>query len=567
MLIKSKISKTNKNFIYTVLITLFCLIFLLATALSGLKYSFGYGFWNAHGHDAIWHLAVSNQTLKSFPPLNPVYSGYKLVGYHWGYDLLLQLVHIITKIPSINLYFQIFPIFITTLIALFSFKLKKTKLSGLLFVFLNFFAGSFGYIVTLIKDGKIGGESIFWSMQSISTLINPPYALSLVILLSALYYWQKNQSNLSTLKAIFLGIFLGLTTIIKIYAAVIVGLAFSLLFIYQTIRHLKQAGSTFWICFSMTTTSVLLLYLIGLGNTSLIFKPFWFINSLVDSYDKLYLPKISAFRFNISQTSLNIKWIVLLLIQLLFFIVFLLGNLGARIYALLSVTKKVKSKKTTHLDSLFLFASIIAILIPTLFIQSGTAWNSIQFFYYFLIIANFYFADYLEILLINKRYLLFAVIIIFTLPTTISTIRSFIGFPPPSALPNSEIKALQFLQDQPSGMVLTYPYDAHQTKPDTPIPLSVYQTTAYVSAFSQKISFLEDYVNLSITGFDWQQRLAQVNQFFKDDNQYQQVGFLLNNNIDYIYLNQADQTINPKISHQLETIYRQDDITIYKVLK
>jgi len=539
----------------------------LATTLSGLKYSFGYGFWNAHGHDAIWHLAVGNQTLKSFPPNNPIFSGYKLTGYHWGYDLILQFVHLITKIPTINFYFQILPIIITVFLAVFSLKLKKTRLSGLLFVFLNFFAGSFGYLVTLFKQGKIGGESIFWSMQSISTLINPPYALSLIIILSAIYFWQKNQYKLSLVKSIFLGIFLGLTTIIKIYGAIVVGLAFSTLFVYQKIKHPKQSVSTFWICVSMAITSILLLSLIGLNNTSLIFKPFWFINSLVDSYDKLYLPKISTFRFNISQTTISIKWLILVLIQFIFLIVFLLGNLGTRIFSLLTIKHKIKYKKISSLDMFFLFASIISITIPIFFIQSGTAWNSIQFFYYFLIIANYYFADYLEKLLNNKKYLIFTLIIILTIPTTVSTIRSFIGFPPPSALPTSEIKALEFLKEQPDGIVLTYPFNSYQTKPKTPIPLSIYETTAYVSAFSQKISFLEDYVNLNIIGLDWQSRLDQVNQFFTKNNQYQQTGFLLNNNIGYIYLNHLDQTINPQINHQLEIIYNQDDITIYKVLK
>jgi len=566
MLIKSKTLKINKS-LNIILITLFCLSFLLATALSGLKYSFGYGFWNAHGHDAIWHLAVGNQTLKSFPPNNPIFSGYKLTGYHWGYDLILQFVHLITKIPTINLYFQILPIIITVFLAVFSLKLKKTRLSGLLFVFLNFFAGSFGYLVTLFKQGKIGGESIFWSMQSISTLINPPYALSLIIILSAIYFWQKNQYKLSLVKSIFLGIFLGLTTIIKIYGAIVVGLAFSTLFVYQKIKHPKQSVSTFWICVSMAITSILLLSLIGLNNTSLIFKPFWFINSLVDSYDKLYLPKISTFRFNISQTTISIKWLILVLIQFIFLIVFLLGNLGTRIFSLLTIKHKIKYKKISSLDMFFLFASIISITIPIFFIQSGTAWNSIQFFYYFLIIANYYFADYLEKLLNNKKYLIFTLIIILTIPTTVSTIRSFIGFPPPSALPTSEIKALEFLKEQPDGIVLTYPFNSYQTKPKTPIPLSIYETTAYVSAFSQKISFLEDYVNLNIIGLDWQSRLDQVNQFFTKNNQYQQTGFLLNNNIGYIYLNHLDQTINPQINHQLEIIYDQDDITIYKVLK
>jgi len=558
--------KKNRHLILAVL---FSILFLSATVLNGLKYDFGYGFWNAHGHDAIWHLAVINQSLKSIPPPNPIFSGYTLTGYHWGYDFLLKLVSTITTIPTKTLYFQIFPIIITIFFVYLSFKLKNNhKVTGLIFLFLNFFAGSFGYLITLVKSGQIGGESIFWSMQSISTLINPPYAFSLLIFMTALILYQKNLENRSSKLSIFIGFLFGLNTIVKIYASVISGLTLLILFLGSLIKKEKQyTKNLFLILFSAGITSLFFLSIIGFSSSSnLILKPFWFVNSLIDAYDKLYIPQISVLRFNLENQFSLVKFPILLSIYLFSFFVFLIGNMGTRVLGLLNIFKKFKLKQLNDLDMFLLTTMAISLSIPMLFIQTGTPWNTIQFFYYFLFISNFYFADFLSKIYKNQK-IIFYLIIFLTIPTSYATIKSFIGFPPPASLPSSEIDALNFLKKQPDGIVLSPSFDQHQPKSDTPIPLSLYQTSAYVSAFSEKISFLEDYMNLDITGYDWQSRKKQVDNFFSSQDIYQATGFLLNNQIDYIYLPPGSFLPNTLPTHQLDQIYQQSDIKIYKVLK
>ena len=86
----------------------------------------------------------------------------------------------VTFIPIHTLYFQIIPPILALGIGLFVYWFtltwKKSKLAAFWATFFTYFGGNFGWIVTLIKDGRIGGESIFWSQQSISTLLNPPFA-------------------------------------------------------------------------------------------------------------------------------------------------------------------------------------------------------------------------------------------------------------------------------------------------------------------------------------------------------------------------------------------------------
>ena len=99
----------------------------------------------------------------------------------------------------------------------------------------------------------------------------------------------------------------------------------------------------------------------------------------------------------------------------------------------------------------------------------------------------------------------------------------------------------------------------------TPIPLYAYETTAYVSAFSNKQTFLEDEMNLDITGFNWQQRRTEEEKFFTTTDKFFARGFLINNKISYIYL-VGDQNFTLSLSDlQINELFNNGQIRIYKV--
>src|SRR5690606_31895137 len=157
------------------------------------------------------------------------------------------------------------------------------------------------------------------------------------------------------------------------------------------------------ILLSAGITSLFFLSIIGFSSSSnLIFKPFWFVNSLIDAYDKLYIPQISVLRFNLENQFSLLKFPILLSIYLFSFLTFLIGNMGTRILGILNIFKKVKLKQLNNLDIFLLTSMIISLIIPMLFIQSGTPWNTIQFFYYFLFISNYYFTNFLSKIYKNK---------------------------------------------------------------------------------------------------------------------------------------------------------------------
>jgi hypothetical protein len=311
----------------------------------------------------------------------------------------------------------------------------------------------------------------------------------------------------------------------------------------------------------MGLTSLLILFGLGVlkGGQLLEFKPFWFTHSMIESLDKFYLPKLASFRFN--QTNFLIS--VILEVGLVF--IFLIGNLGTRFLGFFTLFSKKVKKEINDFDKLIIFIFIFSFLIPLFFVQKGTAWNTIQFFYYFLFFANFYFAQFLSKLW-SKHKILVSILLLMSCLTSFSTLKDYFGNPPPSCLPNSEIEALIFLKNQNDGFVLTYPYNKYKKdKMTTPFPLYAYETTAYVSAFSGKPTFLEDEMNLDITGFDWKQRRTDEEKFFTTTDKFFTRGFLVNNNINYIYLVDDQNFSLSTFDLQINEIFNNSQVRIYKV--
>ncbi|MCX6724816.1 MAG: hypothetical protein NTV20_01815 [Candidatus Shapirobacteria bacterium] len=234
---------------------------------SGFLSSFGMSFWGPNGHDGVWHLALINELTRHFPPQNMVFANFNLLNYHWLFDLTVALIHKITFLPTLNLYFQIIPIISSGLLGILTFilvrKISKNNLSGLLAVFFAFFGGSFGWLVTLARHEGIGGESLFWANQSISFLINPPFIFSLLLILSGLIlfyqYLENPQKRKSLFKIICLGLIFGSIIGFKAYGGLIIlaGLAFA----------------SFWEIVFKKKTRTLIIFLVTLGISLAIFLP------------------------------------------------------------------------------------------------------------------------------------------------------------------------------------------------------------------------------------------------------------------------------------------------------
>lgn len=530
------------NFKALILIVLGSLLWSLTMVKSGLLYPFGMGFWGPNGHDGVWHIAlIASMSKDSFDM--PVFAGQALQNYHIGFDLLMASIHRLTNIPAHTLYFQIIPPILALLIGFLTYKLvflwRNSYTQAFWATFFVYFGGSLGWVVTLLRGEGLGGESMFWSQQAISTLVNPPFALSLVVLLVGLILLLKLQEKFAISHLAFSILLFGVLVQIKAYAAL---LAFAGLFVAGLWQffYKKQKHSLLILILALPIAVLLLLPLNKASASLAVFQPFWFLETMMS-----YTDRVGWTKFYEAMTTYRFGGIFLKAIPayILAFAIFWFGNLGTRALKEILVFKWIKKPGTIDFFGVFMGTVIFAgVVLPMLFVQAGTPWNTIQFIYYSLffsgILAGITVGEWME----KNQYKLvlgFAVVIL-TIPTIFATLTTvYLPGRPPAKISHEELAALSFLKDQPDGIVLTYPFDrgaADMAITNPPRPLYLYESTAYVSAFSGKAVFLEDEVNLDITGFEWRERRDESKIPFESLNESEVVNFLERNKIRYLYL-------------------------------
>lgn len=529
-------SYTKLNKANLLIIVLGSISWCLTMVKSGLHYSYGLGFWGPNGHDGVWHIALANSLSQGRFEM-PVFGHTAIKNYHLGFDLILAFLHKITFLPINNLYFQVMPVFISIVVGLLLISLMKSwgRTNSEMFwtLFFIYFGSNFAFLIH-------GGESTFWSQQAISTLINPPFALSLVFILVGLILIERR-------KFICAGIIFGLLIQIKAYASIIILGSIFIVAIYEFLQDRKY--NYFKLFFVSSLVSLILFLPFDRNASSLLeFKPFWFLETMMSFPDRVGWSKFGEAMVNYKLAGNLIKGIPA---YVLAFLIFWYGNLGTRFIQELYWLKNIKQKKLpNYWESVVLVSILIGLTMSMLFVQKGTAWNTIQFFYYCLFFSSFLAGiTFSKIISTFKnktyKYLLIILLVIITIPTTIITLKdNYLPSRPPAKLSNEELAALSFLEKQPDGIVLTNLFDeksADKAVNNPPRPLRLYVSTAYVAAYAQKPVFLEDEINLNITNFDWQTRRDETQKFFDNPT----VNFLVQNKIKYLYLtSDQDKMIN-----------------------
>lgn len=531
----------------------------LPTFKNGLIFSYGMGFWGPNTHDGMWHVALINQLVKSTPPQNPIFAGDLLKNYHYFYDLLVAVTNYVSGIPILDLVFRFYPITFSILLGagtycFMKYVLKiKEKFTILASLYLVYFAGSFGWIVEFIKKGKfLGGESAFWANQSISFNLNPPFAVSLLIIIAIFLTLPSLNSKRAV---VLISIFSGSLIAFKAYGAVLALIAF---FLVGVLKRNLYYVSVFFLALFLS----LLLFLpnFTIGQKLITFSPFWFIHSMIDSPDRVGWVRLSLARTTGLEGGNWFKFVAAETVSLL---IFLVGNLGIRVFALLSLAKIKYIVR--HADFLFIFLfSILAFIIPTLFIQVGNPWNTIQFLYYFLYVAAVLGGIVFARAITRLRGFAIIAMLIFLIITPISSwssAKGYLAYQPHALISNEELEALEFLRSEEEGTVLTYPYNTRLRNilPE-PWPIVVYDSTAYVSALAQKAVFVEDEAQNRILLTDYQKRLVAAKDFFT--NPYANgKQFLKQKNIKYIYLPRIykltldEQELNVKVIFENQQVY------------
>jgi len=540
---------------------------------SGITYSYGMGFWGANGHDGVWHIALIESLAKGSWDI-PIFAGTKLQNYHIGFDLFVAMLHKLTFISVSTLYFQILPPLFALLIGIFGYlfvyEWKKSRSQAFWATFFIYFAGSWGWLVNLLRGQEIGGESMFWSQQSISTLINPPFAMSLLFIFLGLWLLIKEEKTRNRKQLFLLSILFGLLIEVKVYAGILVLGALFVAGIWQFIKE-RQLNYLKLFIGSLIISILVFLPLFNPNVQTLVFQPFWFLDTMMAVSDRFYWPRFAEALGNYRLANNYLK---LTLAYGVAFLIFWYGNLGTRGLKEFTVWKWIKKfPNISPIEVLIATIIIAGLVFPMLFVQVGTPWNTIQFLYYSLmfsgILAGISFGEWVGNVSRSKYLVASVILILFTVPTTVSTLRQYLPSRPPAKLSNDELQALQFLEQQPDGIVLTYPYDSFKAKEaenNPPRPLYLYESTAYVSAFSQKQTFLEDQVNLNITGYNWQSRRMEVDAFYQSVDSEFVYNFLRSHNIKYIYWLKGQRATEGESQLGITKIFENGEVDIYRVI-
>ena len=554
------------NFYVIVLLVTGSMSWFLTMVKSGIVYPFGMGFWGANGHDGVWHISLINLLARGSREM-PVFAGNNIKNYHLGFDLLVAGIHRVTHLPVVNLYFQIIPPILAVLVGistyLFVIKWTKSKESAIWSIFFIYFGGSLAWIFGM-------GESTFWSQQAISTLINPPFALSLIGIFFGLYFlvrYEKSRQLSDFLGAIF---FLGSLVEVKAYAGILVLGSLMVGGIWQIIKEKRY--ELFKVFSGSTGFSLILFLFLNRGAENLfIFQPLWFLQTLFN-LDRFSIPRVESAisNYNLAQNTTK-----LIPAYILAFLVFWIGNMGTRLMKEIKVVQWVKNPMSISSMEVFIAVMIMGgVFIPMVVVQQGTPWNTIQFFYYSLVFSGVLGGVAMPKIIEkikgrNLRYAFIFAVVVFTIPTTLITLKDvYLPGRPPAKISTEELGALEYLRSQPEGVVLTYPYDAVKAKEaenSPPRSLYVYDSTAYVSAFSEKAVFLEDEVNLNITNFNWRERRGMVEEFLGTLDQRAAREFLKENNISYVYWLKGQRAKLGESQLGLVKIFENNEVDVFKV--
>ncbi|MDP2585495.1 MAG: hypothetical protein Q8P29_01305, partial [Candidatus Levybacteria bacterium] len=443
-------------------------------------------------------------------------------------------------------------------------------------VFLTMFGGSFAFILRLRGHENLSLDSAFGIQQPATALINPPFAISIIVVIAVLFAFYQYFATKEKGWLVPIVLCIGLVSMFKIYAGIILLGSFLLLVLLQ----LFKKNFIFFIAFLFT--GILFVFTYGIlrdPSSTLIFAPLWAPHSvLVDNMpwygyaEKMYTyTKLSVIK-GIIETELY-SWYV-----------FMFGNLGTRLIGLLFLPLIFlkKGKKLSLFAFTVLIMTLISILIPLFFIQSGKVFEIIQMAWYFLFFVSLFaaFGFYkLFSFSCNKilKIIFFVVILLLTLPSAYEPYKGYFDFMRSrgSSLSDPYFKAMQFLKSEGDYSKTVIEIPENKVNDTEKAILGWYgRSSPAIVAFANKRSYLSnEYIDF--TGVDIKPRIDFIRKIVLLNNlpvsksreyinlQEEVKQGLEDNKISFIY---SPYPLSfSKDAKYISKIYENQAVTIYKV--
>jgi hypothetical protein len=211
---------------------------------NGLPQVDGMKFWRTNAYDGIYHLGLIESMKRTLPPVEPSSSGQPVINYHYWSDLVISEQSRVFKTPSVFLFFQWWPIFVSTLSALALVELVRllTKSQTLRFTHLAIVLS-----LVLLALGSDSGWALYWLLHDQISFVYPaidngptqflnmPHTFGKLFLLSIgslFLIWRKDRHW----SVLFLLLFLSAVCIgIKVYFGLALALGFFGIFLYDAV--------------------------------------------------------------------------------------------------------------------------------------------------------------------------------------------------------------------------------------------------------------------------------------------------------------------------------------------
>jgi hypothetical protein len=520
---------------------------------SGIFYRGKYEFFGAQSHDGLWHISLA-QKMSHLSFENPIFSGERIRNYHYFSNLIVAFLHRISGLSVFTIFFVILPIAISALLGLEMFLLVKEifrdELSALWSVFFVYLGSNFAYFLPIFGLGNEILETSFWVQQPISVFSNFPFSMSLPIVFAATYFLARYLRGGGKKYLVFSVILFSLAVPTKSFSVVfILGMGMC-----GTVRLIfKKRGDILLASIASAFLAFLwILPSISFGK-HLIFEPGFFLRTMIEAGDRM---NWQEWALKLQYYTVNSDTLNLIKFYGTAFVIFIVGNLGTRLLMFIGIPRfRNALKDEIHL---FLLSSlVVSALIPMFFLTTGIAWNSIQFMYYFLLIAGIYSGHGTRLVVgyFKKPWIkifVSVVIILLTIPTNLYTLRFRFSHNSNLTVAGEELKALVSLKEVGSytDRILTLPAEASFVE---------------VSAFTGKSVYLGDWLMAVVTGHDYDKRLLELKTSMSSREAF--LEFLERNNIRWIYIKGYEPEIIRSIAENLALFYSSSTITIYHVEK
>lgn len=512
-------------------------------------------FWSAHGHDGTWHIALMEEMKKGYPFENPIFAEEKLTNYHFFSDILPSMISRYTGISNENLYFRIFPFFYSLLLGASVYfltkKLTKSFSASIWAVIFTYFAGSFGYLI-----GK--GESVFWATQIQSSSGNPPQIISNFLFLASIYYvlvfLDQKEKRLQKKYFLISLVLIGTISAFKIYAGVILLLTLSII---GTWNLIFKRDIRLFLLSALSGILGLFIYLPNSSNSQsfLIWEPWWYIRTMIVEPSRLNLLDWELRR----QTYIyEHNWKRVIWLEGWGFIIFFFGNLGMRFLGLWEYLKS---------NAIFKISIVISLVFPLLFLQKGVASNTSQFLQYFILLFGILAGIAVSKTPKTLSLFLFPLIFLLMIPTQVNLLREFYSRPAFAKISQDELEALKFIKQNTSesDVILTPPYNQYYDGKVVTPNIWDWFDTSYVSAFSTRRTYFDDYEQVDIMGYDYRPRLKTKEIIFNSEKIEEVKTALKSTNANILYYPKA---VAPKVDLkelELTKIYENPSAVVWKL--